>query len=85
MLIVLCSIIVLVVAINYVLEELHEELSMLKQKKIDKNNWNNGKCSNCGYDWRLYKYDPVLGRIYICDLCDEITNVKTNVDEDYKY
>lgn len=84
MLIVLCSIVVLVIAITYVLEELHEELSMSEQKKIDKHNWNNGKCSNCGCYWTLYKYDPVLGRIYKCELCDEITNVKTNVDEDYK-
>jgi hypothetical protein len=84
MLIAICLFIVLVVAINYSLKELNEGLSMSEQKKIDKNNWNDGKCSNCGYEWTLYKHDPVLGRIYVCEKCDEITNVITNVDEDYE-
>lgn len=51
--------------------------------ELDKENWNKGKCHDCGYHWTLDGYDRELGRLYKCTKCGATTNVVTLVDKEY--
>lgn len=76
-------VIVAMVYINQAFKEANNGTGFVEQIRIDKKNWNNGKCHRCGYHWTLYKYDRKLGRVYVCTKCDDMTHVVTNVDKDY--
>jgi hypothetical protein len=76
-------VIVSLVFINNAMKEANGGVSFMEQKRIDKINWNNGKCNRCGYHWTLYEYDRTLGRVYICTKCGEMTHAVTYVDKHY--
>ena len=38
--------------------------------RLEKEDYNQGKCKFCGEDLRLFDYDSRGGRGYICDNCD---------------
>lgn len=51
-------------------------------RKIDKKAWNNGKCPNCGAEWRMFDIDSQGGRLYECSKdCGEWIGVSYSVDK----
>ena len=47
----------------------------------DRKQWNNGKCPECGHDWRLFDMDSQGGRGYICDGCGDHMWISWSVDK----
>ena len=51
---------------------------------MDKKDFNNGKCRECGGDLELFDIDSQGGRGYKCPRCNTYLWISYKVDKDYK-
>ena len=52
-------------------------------RNIEKKNWNDGVCDECGYEWRIFATDSQGGRMYECRR-GHCCNISYRVDKNYK-
>ena len=53
-------------------------------RHLEKKEWNNGKCTNCGTEWKNFDTDSQGGRGYSCPKCDKTIWISYNVDKKVK-